>query len=608
MNSVLRSSAEDLMLQDHQSHSLDQQEHTLYHPGQYHLPSVEIQPGKTEFRPRLSKEEIEKLENVFQENPKPSMSLKAQLAEQIGIERPRINSWFQNRRAKAKQERKQEEYQAQRAAETAVSETGSLDESTPGISESLHHNVRQRIKHFSTPPSSVTQLQAPTSPHDIILENNSQRGRTARRNMLATELTDSLRRELLWERQQKVSTQDDHQQYQSNENMGVRECVEKQENIPSGVSTNAYATSFAGHEREREFPQRQFSWIESVVWKLNEFRNMLSDLMQPRVASGHVRVSWTCRCGKRLHIEVPQHRQAAGIAFAQQASGSSNVDSVSYRSSDADDSSSTSSSTQNSEKGNLSQSGDLSLDSPSTAPSLSSDAAPDPFIPAGTSKYLLLCVNSGRRIGLANVDVTDVVDDEEVFKKLQAEYRNLRGRRGRNPLIKPKTMHYIKFQLLYLRKSKECVGNYEVNSIPSRTEIYRQEYAFSPCPPILGDLPIPPALFMHAFLDPGDHMGSMAMEMLPKKLRRELSWDASLNNPLNVPIGWGFYIVEGLDWLCVTWCIVITTLTVTLLTIFWSALMQDVQGGTGIGQYCIAVLAMIVSAALLATESPASSP
>ncbi|KAI1735820.1 hypothetical protein F4680DRAFT_433980 [Xylaria scruposa] len=315
------------------------------------------------------------------------------------------------------------------------------------------------------------------------------------------------------------------------------------------------------------------------------------------------------RCGKRLHIEVPKHRQAAGIAFAQQASGSSNIDSVSYRSSDVDDSSSTSSSTQTFARRNLSQSSDPSLNSPSTAPSTNSDATPDPFIPAGTRKYLLLCVNTRiRRISLANVDVTDVVNDEEVFKKMQAEYCNLRGRRRRNPFIKPKMMHYIKFQLLHLQKSKECVGNYEVNSIPSRTEIYREEYAFNPCPPMLGDLPIPPALFMHAFLDPGDHMGSMAMEMLPKKLRKELSWDGSLNNPLNVPIGWGFYIIEGLDWLCVTWCIVITTLTVTLVTIFWSALMQDVQGGTGIGQYCIAVLAMIVSAALLATESPTASP
>ena len=47
--------------------------------------------GKTESKPRLSKEEVEKLEKVFQENPKPSSSVKAQLADGLGLEQPRIN-------------------------------------------------------------------------------------------------------------------------------------------------------------------------------------------------------------------------------------------------------------------------------------------------------------------------------------------------------------------------------------------------------------------------------------------------------------------------------------------------------------------------------------
>ncbi|KAI1120638.1 hypothetical protein F5Y10DRAFT_257954 [Nemania abortiva] len=75
---------------------------------------------KMESRPRLSKEEVEKLEKVFQENPKPSSSVKTQLADGLGLERPRVNNWFQNRRAKAKQERKQEEYEARRLAEESA--------------------------------------------------------------------------------------------------------------------------------------------------------------------------------------------------------------------------------------------------------------------------------------------------------------------------------------------------------------------------------------------------------------------------------------------------------------------------------------------------------
>ncbi|TGJ80490.1 hypothetical protein E0Z10_g8276 [Xylaria hypoxylon] len=107
--------------------------------------------GKTESKPRLSKEEVEKLEKVFQENPKPSSSVKAQLADGLGLERPRINNWFQNRRAKAKQERKQEEYEARRAAEKSTSEPSSPDDdSSSGVPDSLSEGPHKR-----TQPSSA---------------------------------------------------------------------------------------------------------------------------------------------------------------------------------------------------------------------------------------------------------------------------------------------------------------------------------------------------------------------------------------------------------------------------------------------------------------------
>lgn len=71
----------------------------------------------------------------------------------------------------------------------------------------------------------------------------------------------------------------------------------------------------------------------------------------------------------------------------------------------------------------------------------------DPFIPAGTKKYMLLLVNTGRLIKVANVDVTDLTRDEEVFERLRNRYRQVRGRRAHNPFIKPKKMHYIKVSI-----------------------------------------------------------------------------------------------------------------------------------------------------------------
>ncbi|OTB19697.1 hypothetical protein K445DRAFT_148660 [Daldinia sp. EC12] len=84
-----------------------------YQPPRSHLIADRgvLADPKAESKPRLSKEEVEKLETVFRENSKPSSSVKAQLADSLGLERPRINNWFQNRRAKAKQEKKQQEYE-----------------------------------------------------------------------------------------------------------------------------------------------------------------------------------------------------------------------------------------------------------------------------------------------------------------------------------------------------------------------------------------------------------------------------------------------------------------------------------------------------------------
>ena len=42
-------------------------------------------------KPRLAKDEVELLEREFAKNPKPSSSTKRELAEQMGVEVPRIN-------------------------------------------------------------------------------------------------------------------------------------------------------------------------------------------------------------------------------------------------------------------------------------------------------------------------------------------------------------------------------------------------------------------------------------------------------------------------------------------------------------------------------------
>ncbi|KAL3295758.1 homeobox domain-containing protein [Colletotrichum asianum] len=96
--------------------------------GSHMMPGV---GGKaTETKPRLAKDEVEKLESVFQANNKPNSSMKKQLAEQMGVDVARINNWFQNRRAKAKQEKRHamnEEKERQKSEQDAETRDTTAD-------------------------------------------------------------------------------------------------------------------------------------------------------------------------------------------------------------------------------------------------------------------------------------------------------------------------------------------------------------------------------------------------------------------------------------------------------------------------------------------------
>ncbi len=121
------------------------------------------------------------------------------------------------------------------------------------------------------------------------------------------------------------------------------------------------------------------------------------------------------------------------------------------------------------------------------------------------------------------------------------------------------------------------MGNIWIDSIPSNEEVLKAEYAFNPCPPDIGKLPIPPHVFMHSFREPGDHTGSLAFERLPKKLWEKLSCG---NNQRNVPVGWGIYIIEGYNWKLISRCILGALFAIFILTLLWGILKKDVQGAS----------------------------
>ncbi|KAJ5777339.1 hypothetical protein N7520_000585 [Penicillium odoratum] len=89
----------------------------------YHQPIMDYDEYTENLsRPRLTKEQVETLENQFQAHPKPSSNVKRQLAAQTNLSLPRVANWFQNRRAKAKQQKRQEEFEKMQKAKVEAEE------------------------------------------------------------------------------------------------------------------------------------------------------------------------------------------------------------------------------------------------------------------------------------------------------------------------------------------------------------------------------------------------------------------------------------------------------------------------------------------------------
>ncbi|KLU84096.1 hypothetical protein MAPG_03141 [Magnaporthiopsis poae ATCC 64411] len=107
-------------------------------------------------KPRLSKDEVELLEKEFQKNQKPSSGRKREIADILKVDQPRINNWFQNRRAKEKGLKKTQEFAARQAVEQPdQSETGSTrspDTDAEGVC-SEYFGLETQQQHSGRPSS-----------------------------------------------------------------------------------------------------------------------------------------------------------------------------------------------------------------------------------------------------------------------------------------------------------------------------------------------------------------------------------------------------------------------------------------------------------------------
>ncbi|KAH8660986.1 hypothetical protein BGZ60DRAFT_566648 [Tricladium varicosporioides] len=142
-----------------------------------------VSPIFKETKPRLAKDDVDALEQEFKRNPKPNAVTKRSFAEKLHVDLARVNNWFQNRRAKAKQVKKEEAYEAQLAcgaqqSTSSASTHASFDTPRSITGSSINSQKKRKIlDDEQTPASDEREDKHPRQPlnSSSVQQNDTQR-------------------------------------------------------------------------------------------------------------------------------------------------------------------------------------------------------------------------------------------------------------------------------------------------------------------------------------------------------------------------------------------------------------------------------------------------
>jgi hypothetical protein len=204
-------------------------------------------------------------------------------------------------------------------------------------------------------------------------------------------------------------------------------------------------------------------------------------------------------------------------------------------------------------------------------------------------KFLELCVNTGKfERQLAEIDISDVNTDTEVFQRIREAYQRVRSFRARYFLLEPIDVHFVQFSL----ENRYRVGIHDKPlALPDQTDMTLHGYGYDPCPMV----PMPPIaanIFLHHLFKPEAHPRRVWCGRMPKKLHRSILQSTGDRDTLVV--GWGVHIIEGPHIFNILLMMFIILLGTTLVSVTWAAVREDVQGGFGIGAFLIAAQTLIL--------------
>ncbi|KAH7397008.1 hypothetical protein DE146DRAFT_764375, partial [Phaeosphaeria sp. MPI-PUGE-AT-0046c] len=334
-------------------------------------------------------------------------------------------------------------------------------------------------------------------------------------------------------------------------------------------------------------PVASRSKIVYPFWQ--RLKDRFQERFRPSLRPGYRRLTWRCDCGKLLHADLDDTDSEA-------------VDALAYSLRNPTTCSNQPVPTVNPRSTNLAPSLPVSGRSSSKQPFPSTDSngatldTPDSSMvavatPAPPDKYLAICISTKRIYKtLIELDVTNLASDASLFAAMKREYQAARGYKAHfASLFKPISVEFVHFSLWNIRHGLVSICD-RPECVPPPSA---HEYEFKP-KPLLPLPPMPPEIFIH-YLEHGD--GDLLptrcdwLPRLPKRL------DGRMIDKTDGPYyGWGIYIKEGPNRDTIFWLVILTVMGSVVLSICWSALRKDVQGGSGLGTLVLTLPTVVMGA------------
>ncbi|KAK3381859.1 hypothetical protein B0H63DRAFT_511578 [Podospora didyma] len=211
-----------------------------------------------------------------------------------------------------------------------------------------------------------------------------------------------------------------------------------------------------------------------------------------------------------------------------------------------------------------------------------------------SKRFLELCVNTGEfQCQLAEIDISDVKDDGQLFCNIQERYVAARSFRVKYFFIKPIDIHFVQFSL----EDRYRVGILDKPmAIPCEAEMAAEGYGYHPCP--LKPPPFPANIFLHHLSRQTGHRRLIWGNRIPQKLHQSILQGGGGGGNGGVPndlvLGWGVHIIEGLNKVTILFAMLGAALVSGVMSVAWVVVRDDVQGGFAIGAWLTDLRGIIV--------------